>query len=51
MREYLKIVVIDKGVNDTMRIINHQFLEDYLTSAKNIIRINYYPYNNNILTN
>ena len=50
MREHAKIVVMDKGVNDTMRIINHLFLEDYLTSAKNIIRINYYPYNNKILS-
>ena len=49
MREYAKIVIIDKGVNETIRIINHLFLEDYLTSAKNIIRINYYPYNNSIL--
>ena len=41
-----KIVVIDKGLNKTLRIINHLFLEEYLISAKTSISIKYYPYNN-----
>ena len=49
MRNYAKIVVIDKGPDNALRIINHLFLEDYLTSAKSIISIEYYPYKNKIL--
>ena len=34
MRDYAKIVVMDKGSDNELRIINHLFLEDYLTSTK-----------------
>ena len=49
MRDYAKIVVMDKGQDNQLRIINHLFLEDYLISIKKNISINYYPYNNIIL--
>ena len=46
MGNFGKIVVIDKGPNKTLRIINDLFLEEYLISAKTSISIKYYPYNN-----
>ena len=49
MRDYAKIVVMDKGQDNQLRIINHLFLEDYLISIKKNISIKYFPYNNIIL--